>query len=63
MPSDGCRLVQRWAWYSLDDDGEWTQSGFNANGALMNYNTRELTVAGVSYRDWVAAYRDELQLP
>ncbi len=38
--SDGCRLVQRWAWYSLDDDGIWTGSNFNEYGALYNAKHR-----------------------
>lgn len=63
MPSDGCRLVQRWAWYSLDDDGVWTQSDFNANGALFSRNTGQITATGIRYRDWVAAHLGELYFP
>ena len=60
MPSDGCRLVQRWAWYSLDDDGEWTGTGLNEYGALFNRNTTIMTETGKLYRDWVAAHRGAL---
>jgi hypothetical protein len=56
QPSDGCRLVQRWAWYSLDDNGD----GFNAYGALFNRNTTALSETGRRYRDWVATHRGEL---
>ncbi len=60
MSSDGCRLVQRWAWYSLDDDGAWSGSGLNEYGALFNRNTTRITDTGVRYRDWVAAHRGAL---
>ena len=45
-PSDGNRLAQRWAWYSLDDQ-PWdsgTQVGFNGN--LFDPETDQITVFG-----------------
>ncbi len=32
--ADDCRLVQRWAWYSLDDD--WKATSFNKYGVLID---------------------------
>ncbi len=45
-PSDGYRLVQRWAWYSLDDQmyDPGTEEGFNGN--LFDPDTTEITVFG-----------------
>ena len=60
MRADGCRLVQRWAWYSLDDDGKWSGTGLNEYGALFNRNTTVMTETWKRYRDWVAAHRGAL---
>jgi plastocyanin len=44
-PADGCRLVQRWGWYSLNDRS-------NArNGQLFDPTTRQVTVFGLAYRN------------
>lgn len=59
-PADECRLVQRWAWYSLDDDGLWTGSFFNEYGALYNRYTKQLTGTGERYRDWVRQNYNQL---
>jgi streptogramin lyase len=48
-PSDGSRLVQRWAWYSLDDQ-PWdpvTQIGFNGN--LFDPETTLITAFGQNF--------------
>jgi len=60
-PSDECRLVQRWLWYSLDDAGEG--SNFNSHGALMNPGTLNITSTGAVYRDYCASHRSELAYP
>ena len=48
---DDCRLVQRWAWFSVDAAGD----GYNAHGALFNEDTRAITETGKAFRDWVNA--------
>jgi len=53
FPADGNRLVQRWAWYGLNNLS-WDQnkaSGFNGN--LTNARTRKLTVFGEHYEKLV----------
>jgi hypothetical protein len=54
---DDCRLVQRWAWYSLQDDG-W---GFNPYGALFDTPTRNITATGTLFRDYARAKWQDLQ--
>ena len=49
-PADDCRLVQRWAWYSLDDDGQW--SGFNFFGTLFDFTTKRITSTGELFRTY-----------
>lgn len=49
-PADDCRLVQRWAWYSLDDKG--ISSGFNQYGALFDPITRRITGTGEKFRTY-----------
>ncbi len=50
-PADGNRLVQRWAWFSLNgpnwEDEPAANQGFN--GGLSHPNTRALTVYGEAY--------------
>lgn len=41
MPSDGYRLMQRWAWWSLDRD-----DGYYSNGGWYEYNTGYLFNSG-----------------
>jgi hypothetical protein len=60
-PSDQCRLVQRWLWYSLDDGGEG--SNFNSHGALMNPGTLSITSTGRVYRDYCTSHLAELSYP
>jgi hypothetical protein len=43
---DECRLVQRWAWFSLQDVG-WN---FNPHGSLFDVNSRAITAAGTKFR-------------
>ena len=56
--ADGCRLVQRWAWYSLDDDG--TVSSFNKYGALFDPGTKQITSTGIKFREYAANHYQEL---
>ncbi len=55
--ADGCRLVQRWAWYSLDDNG--TLFGFNTHAAWFDPATRQITAAGAKVRGWSLAHMTE----
>ncbi|MBX3010550.1 MAG: hypothetical protein KF832_03545 [Caldilineaceae bacterium] len=55
--ADGCRLVQRWAWFSLEDVG-WN---FNAHGALFDRNTGQPTTAGELYRQYTLDNYSKLQ--
>ncbi len=49
-PADSCRLVQRWAWYSFDDDG--SANGFNPYSNLFNPRTYQITSTGVRFREY-----------
>ena len=46
VPSDGNRLVQRWAWYSLDDQMWDWQTGVGFNGNLFDPDSAQITVFG-----------------
>jgi hypothetical protein len=48
-PADDNRLVQQWLWFSVNVP----LSEFN--GSLYDYETRQMTVFGRAYRDYVAA--------
>ena len=45
--ADECRLVQRWAWYSLDD-----KSIYNQHQYLLDPATDQLTPTGLTYRNF-----------
>jgi len=45
--ADGCRLVQRWLWFSLD----YTQD-FNIYGKMFDPGTGESTKTGKAFRDY-----------
>lgn len=49
-PSDQCRLVQMWNWYSLDDAG----GTFNPYARLYNATTRQMTVTGERFRSYIS---------
>jgi hypothetical protein len=54
-PLDGGRLVQRWAWFSLDVppyDPETAPTGFNGN--LFDPDTADITVYGLHYEGLTA---------
>jgi hypothetical protein len=48
-PSDGYRLVQRWAWYSLDDQLWDPGTGVGFNGNLFDPETAQITVFGQNF--------------
>ncbi|MGC8878577.1 MAG: hypothetical protein ACP5R2_05085 [Anaerolineae bacterium] len=53
---DGCRLVQRWAWYSLNDQmyvppPACTGNDCGFNGNLFDPRTRKITAFGLAYRN------------
>lgn len=49
--ADDCRLVQRWAWFSLEDV-EWE---FNPHTVLFDRDSKAITDAGRKYRDYAEA--------
>ena len=55
--ADGCRLVQRWAWFSLEDVG-WN---FNQHTALFTLNNQQMTEAGRLFSQYTAANYKKLQ--
>jgi hypothetical protein len=56
--ADGCRLVQRWAWYSLDDDGR--SFGHNRYGALFDPNTLQITNLGRKFAEYAMSHYQEI---
>jgi len=56
--ADKCRLVQRWAWYSLNDNGQG--SGFNQFTNLFDPNTFQITGTGLRYREYSLKNMDAL---
>jgi len=50
-PADGNRLVQQWLWFSVNVPLT------EFNGSLYDYQTRQMTIFGEAYRDYVAAAR------
>ena len=48
--ADGCKLVQQWNWYSLDD----TWGSFNPHSRLFDPETGKITATGVLFREYVA---------
>lgn len=55
--ADDCRLVQRWAWFSLEDV-DWN---FNIHGALFDRNTQQITAAGERFRQYTLSNYGKLQ--
>jgi hypothetical protein len=58
-PADDHRLVQRWAWYSLDDDGF---EGQPSHHHLFDPATRQIVQLGIDYAQYtnslITPYRD-----
>lgn len=48
-PYDGNRLVQRWAWFSLDQDPYWW------GGTLFDSTTHQMRVLGQRFQDYTSA--------
>ncbi len=53
-PADGNRLVQRWVWYSLNDDDF---EGWPSRHHLFDPETRQITQLGIDYGDYVSQGR------
>jgi hypothetical protein len=56
-PADGNRLVQRWAWFSLDDVG-WN---FNVHTALFTTGNQQMTGAGRLFSEYTTKNYKKLQ--
>jgi len=54
--ADECRLVQRWAWYSLDDD--YLSTGFNRYGVLIDRYSGQITPLGQAFADYAGDHLD-----
>ena len=48
--ADQCRLVQRWAWYSFNDNGQ--SNGFNPFANLFDPLTFQITSTGARFREY-----------
>lgn len=57
MPADGNRLVQRWMWYTLNDQPYNFETGLGFNGGLFDYRNNvypgTLTYFGRIFKDFV----------
>ncbi len=53
-PNDNYRLIQRWSWYSTDDKF--------FNGWLFDPITKQISVMGSNYADYVAQIADQIDL-
>ena len=51
LPADGNRLVQRWAWYSLNDK---RFEGHTSHSHLFDPDSKALTPLGIAFRDYVS---------
>jgi hypothetical protein len=56
MPSDECRLVQRWALYSLDD--RYQSTSFNPSSVLIDPYTGQITPLGQAFANYAEAHLD-----
>ncbi|GAI58667.1 unnamed protein product, partial [marine sediment metagenome] len=54
--ADDYRLVQRWAWYSLDD--AYLSTGFNRYGVLIDRYSGQITPLGQAFADYAENYLD-----
>jgi len=61
QPSDECRLVQRFLWYSLDDNYENTNN--NSHSALFDYQTLQMNPTGMVYRQYCNEHMSDLAYP
>lgn len=53
-PADGNRLVQRWAWYSLNEVPYNPETGVGYNGNLFDPDTMQITPFGEAYAAYTA---------
>ncbi len=56
FPPDADRLVQRWAWYSLNDQMYDPETGQGFNGNLFDPSTRQMTLFGLDYAGYTARF-------
>jgi len=56
-PQDSYRLVQRWAWFVLND-GEENFEGLWDNTALFDSDTKVIRPLGVIYRDYIESLKN-----
>lgn len=54
MADDQCRLVQRWQWFSLNSPPKTVNSTEGWNGGLFDPTTRQITVFGEHFRNYMA---------
>ncbi len=54
LPADGNRLVQQWAWYSLNDYEFSFDDPRGFNGNLLEWDTGDLTSTGEVFLDYIA---------
>jgi hypothetical protein len=52
-PGDGNRLVQSWAWYSLDDE---YFEGYESYNHLFDPGTKQITPLGIAYGNYSASH-------
>lgn len=57
--ADGCRLVQQWLWFSLDQPPD----AFNPHTRLYDPDTHTLTATGEAFRAYVSAQYEGLRQP
>jgi hypothetical protein len=64
-PEDDYRLVQRWLWYSLNEEPYNNATGEGFNGALFRYDDPDqMTLFGERFWDYaLGLYGDKLFLP
>lgn len=64
-PNDGYRLVQRWLWYSLNEEPYNNDTGQGFNGSLFQYDQPDqLTAFGEAFVDWAwELYGQAIYLP
>ena len=57
-PRDGNRLVQSWAWYSLNDHKYDVQTGIGFNGNLFDHDSGQITPVGNRFAAYTAPLVD-----
>lgn len=66
-PADSYRMVQRWNWYSLDDDNQYSDGNFKYNGTLfysgLGLNPQGLAPLGEYWKQYVQSLPAESTPP